>query len=48
MKVENLMQLSQNKEIPFVDRVINPQNYPPSIFDDSSGCNSFRLLHRQR
>jgi hypothetical protein len=35
--VENLMQLlSQNKEIPFVDRVINPQNYPaPSIFDDS-------------
>ncbi len=35
--VENLMQLlGQNKQVPFVDRVINPQNYPnPNIFDES-------------
>ena len=35
MNIQNMGTLYQNKDLPFVDRIINPQNYPtPSIFDE--------------
>ena len=35
LNIQNMGTLYQNKDLPFVDRIINPQNYPtPSIFDE--------------
>ena len=35
MNIQNMGTLYQNKDLPFVDRVINPQDYPtPSILDE--------------
>ena len=36
MNIQNMGTLYQNKNVPFVDRVINPQDYPvPSILDEA-------------
>ena len=36
LNLQNMNILQQNKQVPFVDRVLNPRNYPsPSIFDDA-------------
>lgn len=35
LNLQNMNILQQNKQVPFVDRILNPKNYPsPSIFDD--------------
>jgi hypothetical protein len=34
LNLSNMMTLLNNRDVPFVDRVLNPQDYPtPSIFD---------------
>ena len=49
LNLQNMGVLYKNQKVPFVDRIINPQNYPnPNIFDEGGRMQTHFMSAKER